>query len=109
MFFMFTIANQSIINIRSDTDLQNAKNLRKFEYRGHGQRIHLNTNFGVFTSLPIFVWQNGNKIRVKASDVLQIYEYASKILREYFDISCMGKRVPRLDQRHLSNFPLYKI
>ena len=32
---------QSIINIRSDTDLQNAKNVRKFEFRGHGLRIHL--------------------------------------------------------------------
>ena len=39
---MFTIANQSIINIRSDTDLQNAKNVRKFEFRGHGLRISLN-------------------------------------------------------------------
>ena len=33
MFFMFTIANESLINIRSDTDLQNAKNARKFEFR----------------------------------------------------------------------------
>ena len=41
---MFTIANQSIINIRSDTDLQNAKNERKFEFRGHGLRITLNSH-----------------------------------------------------------------
>ena len=33
---------QSIINIRSETYLQIAKNLRKFEFRGHGLRIHLN-------------------------------------------------------------------
>ena len=38
---MFIIAKQSIINIRSDTDLQNAKNLRQFEFRGHGLRITL--------------------------------------------------------------------
>ena len=38
---MFTIANQSIIDIQSDTDLQNAKNVKKFEFRGHGLRIHL--------------------------------------------------------------------
>ena len=42
MFFMFIIAKQSIINIRSDTDLQNAKNLRKFEFRGYALRITLN-------------------------------------------------------------------
>ena len=44
MLFMFTIANQSIINIRfdTDTDQQNAKNVRKFEFRGHGFRITLN-------------------------------------------------------------------
>ena len=41
-FFMFTIANQLIINIRSDTDLQNAKNVGKFEFRGHGLRISHN-------------------------------------------------------------------
>ena len=38
---MFTIAKQSIINIRSNTDLQNAKNVRKFEFRVHGLRITL--------------------------------------------------------------------
>ena len=27
--------------MRSDTDLQNAKNLKKFEFRGHSLRIHL--------------------------------------------------------------------
>ena len=36
---MFTIAKQSIINIRFDTDLQIVKNVRKFEFRGHGLRI----------------------------------------------------------------------
>ena len=40
-FFMFTITNQSIINIRSETDVQNAKNVRKFEFRGHGLHSHL--------------------------------------------------------------------
>ena len=39
---MFTIANQSIINIPSDTDLQNAKNVRIFEFSGHGLLISLN-------------------------------------------------------------------
>ena len=39
---MFTIAKQSIINIKSETDLQIAKNINKFEFRGHGLRIHLN-------------------------------------------------------------------
>ena len=36
-FIIITTANQSIINIRSDTDLQNAKNVRKIEFRGHGR------------------------------------------------------------------------
>ena len=35
--------NQSF-NIRSDTDPQNAKSVRKFEFHGHGLRIHLNDN-----------------------------------------------------------------
>ena len=38
---MFTITKKSIINIRSDTDIQNAKNIRKFEFRRHGLRITL--------------------------------------------------------------------
>ena len=38
---MFTISNQSIINIRSDTDLQSAKIVSKFEFRGYGLRITL--------------------------------------------------------------------
>ena len=43
---MFTIANQSFINIRSETDLQNAKNRRKFEFRRHGLRISLKAFLG---------------------------------------------------------------
>ena len=42
---MFIIEKQSIINIRSDTNLQNAKNVRKFKFRGHGLRITLKPKF----------------------------------------------------------------
>ena len=49
---MFTIAKQSIINIRSVTDLQNAKNVRKFEFRGHGLRITL--KYGYYSSTEVF-------------------------------------------------------
>ena len=38
-------ANQSIINIRSETDLQSPKNVRKFEFSGHGLRINLKAAF----------------------------------------------------------------
>ena len=39
---MYSIAKQSFINIRSEnTDLQNAKNVRRFEFRGYGLRISL--------------------------------------------------------------------
>ena len=33
--------NQSSTSDLVPTDLQNAKNVRKFEFRGHGLRIHL--------------------------------------------------------------------
>ena len=45
---MFTIANQSKINIRSDTDLLNAKNVKKFEF-------HVQTMPAEFKFLYIFL------------------------------------------------------
>ena len=42
---MFTIANQSII--RSDTDLQNAKNIRKFEFRGMVCALALRDDYSI--------------------------------------------------------------
>ena len=40
----FTTASQSIINVRSKTDLQNANNVRKIEFRGHNRRFHHKMN-----------------------------------------------------------------
>ena len=37
---MFMIAHSSNIKIRSDPDLKNAKNVKKFEFRGHDLRIN---------------------------------------------------------------------
>ena len=41
----------TIINIRSDTDLKNAKNVIKFEFRGHGLCISLKRKLWTQSSL----------------------------------------------------------